>query len=70
VYVLTKLGLVTPAFLRHYRRHAIVLMAVLAAVLTPTPDPLTMILVLLPMVGLYEVGIVLSWLAVRSRGKS
>ena len=67
VFVLTKLHLVTPAFLRHYRRHAIVLMAVLAAVLTPTPDAFTLILVLAPMVVLYELGIVLSWLAVRSR---
>jgi sec-independent protein translocase protein TatC len=70
VFVLTKLNLVTPAFLRHYRRHAIVLRAVLAAVLTPTPDPLTMILVLAPMVVLFEFGIVLSWFAVRSRNES
>jgi sec-independent protein translocase protein TatC len=67
IFVLAKLNLVTPAFLRHYRRHAIVIMATLAAVLTPTPDPLTMVLVLVPMILLYELGIVLAWLAARGK---
>jgi sec-independent protein translocase protein TatC len=40
-------------------------MALLSAVLTPTPDPLTMLLVLLPMLLLYELGIVLAWFATR-----
>jgi sec-independent protein translocase protein TatC len=63
VFILAKLNIVTPAFLRHYRRHAIVLMAVAAAVLTPTPDPWTMLIVLAPMVLLYEFGIILARIA-------
>jgi sec-independent protein translocase protein TatC len=69
IFVLAKLNLVTPPFLRHYRRHAIVLMALLSAVLTPTPDPLTMMLVLFPMVLLYELGIILAWFATRGSAR-
>jgi sec-independent protein translocase protein TatC len=60
VFLLAKLRIVTPQRMAHYRRHAIVLLAVLAAVLTPTPDPFTMLLVLAPMWLLYELGIVLA----------
>lgn len=60
VYLFAKLGIVTPAFLSRYRKHAILLLAVLAAVMTPTPDPFTMLMVLIPMVLLYEVGILLA----------
>jgi len=60
VYILSKLGIVSPAFLTRYRRHAIVVLSVLAAVLTPTPDPFTMFIVLIPMILLYELGILLA----------
>jgi len=60
VYLLAKLGIVSPLLLRRYRRHAILLMAVLAAIMTPTPDPFTMLMVLSPMVLLYELGILLA----------
>ncbi|MBI2845540.1 MAG: twin-arginine translocase subunit TatC [Chloroflexi bacterium] len=60
IFFLAKIGIVTPAFLSHYRRHAIVLIAVIAAVITPTPDPFNMMLVMLPLWGLYEVGILLA----------
>jgi sec-independent protein translocase protein TatC len=63
VYLLAKLGILSPAFMAHYRRHAIVLLAVFAAVLTPTPDPFTMFIVLIPMVLLYELGILLARIA-------
>lgn len=56
VHFLTRMGIVGPEFLRRYRRHAIVVLAILAAVITP-PDAFSMILVLLPLYGLYEVGI-------------
>jgi len=59
VYFLTRIGLITPAFLRRYRRHAIVLLAVVAAIITP-PDLFSMILVMLPLYGLYELSIFLS----------
>lgn len=56
VFLATKLGILSPQAMSRYRRHAIVAMAILAAVLTPTPDPFTMLLVLAPMIILYELG--------------
>lgn len=60
VYILAKIGIVTPAFMAHYRRYFIIVAAILAAVLTPTPDPFTMFMVLIPMLLLYEMGILMS----------
>lgn len=59
VHFLTRMGLVGPEFLRRYRRHAIVVLAVLAAVITP-PDIFSMVLVLVPLYGLYEFSIRIS----------
>ncbi len=56
VQLLTCMGLLTAAAMRRYRRHAIVVLAVLAALVTP-PDAFSMLLVLLPLAGLYEYGI-------------
>ncbi|MCX6136506.1 MAG: twin-arginine translocase subunit TatC [Ignavibacteriales bacterium] len=59
-FFLTKLGLLTPAFMRKYRRHAIVVILIIAAVVTPTPDMVTQSLLAAPMILLYEVGILVS----------
>ncbi|MDR2893844.1 MAG: twin-arginine translocase subunit TatC [Alistipes sp.] len=67
VYFLTRIGVVTPALLRRYRRHAIVGLAVAAAVITP-PDLFSMILVMMPLYGLYEFSIYLSARTLRSNG--
>jgi sec-independent protein translocase protein TatC len=64
--VLSKLGLISPAFLRKYRRHAIVLFFVFAAVLTP-PDPTTQVLLAIPLVLLYEVTIFISYIFAKKR---
>lgn len=56
VYFLAKSGLITPEFMRTYRRHAIVLILVLSAVITP-PDVASQILVSLPILVLYEISI-------------
>lgn len=56
IYYLTRMGLVSSAFLRKYRRHALVLLMVVAAVITP-PDIFSLILVSLPLYGLYELSI-------------
>ncbi len=56
VYFLTRMGVVSPEFLKKYRKHAIVLLALLSALITP-PDMLSMILVMLPLVLLYELSI-------------
>jgi sec-independent protein translocase protein TatC len=60
VFILAKLRVVSAERMAHFRRHAVILLAVLAAVLTPTPDPFTMFLVLGPMILLYELGILLA----------
>ena len=62
-YFLSKLGLLTPAFMRHYRRHAIVTILIISAIVTPTPDIVTQVLLALPMVVLYEVSILISKLS-------
>jgi sec-independent protein translocase protein TatC len=59
-YFLSKLGFLTPAFMRHYRRHAIVVILIIAAVVTPTPDIITQSLLAAPMFLLYEVSIFVS----------
>lgn len=56
VHTLTRTGLLTPEWLRRYRRHAILVLALLAALITP-PDAASMVLVLLPLYGLYELSI-------------
>lgn len=59
VYIFTKLGIVTPDFLRKYRKHAIVAVLILAAVITP-PDLISQIIVSIPIILLYEIGIIVS----------
>lgn len=59
VYFLTKLGLITPKFLKKYRRHALVAVLVLSAIITP-PDVSSQILLAVPLMILYEFSIVIS----------
>lgn len=56
-WMLARLGLVTPSFMRRYRRHAIVVIVVAAAIITPTSDAFTLLVVSLPMWMLYELSI-------------
>ncbi len=67
VVILTSLGLVTPAFLRAKRRHAIVLITILASILSPGDFISVTLLLMAPLVLLYEVSIVLSTMVVRRR---
>ncbi len=67
IMFLTMLGLVSPAKLRAWRSYAIVINAVVAAVLTPTPDPGTMMLMMVPLVLLYEISIIASIPIARKR---
>jgi len=64
-YFLTKLGLLTPKFMRAYRRHAIVAILIISAIVTPTPDILTQSLLAAPMILLYEISIFISKFAQR-----
>ena len=56
-WLLSKLGLVTKTFFRQYRKHAVVVLLVLSAVITPTGDPFTLMIVFLPLYLLYELSI-------------
>jgi len=59
IFFLSHAGIVTPAVLKKYRRHAIIILFIIAALLTPA-DPFSMILVALPLLALYEVSIGIS----------
>ena len=59
MYFLTKVGLVTPKFLKKYRRLAIVVILIVAAIITP-PDPTTQFLIGVPLYILYEISIIIS----------
>ncbi|HUL35462.1 MAG TPA: twin-arginine translocase subunit TatC [Candidatus Eisenbacteria bacterium] len=69
IYFLTLFGIVTPGFLWKNSRYAILIIAVVAAVVTPTPDATTMLVFMLPMIALYFAGILVSAVAVRKRRK-
>lgn len=58
-YILSKLGLITPAIMRTYRKHALVVILVLSALITPA-DPWSQILVAIPVFFLYEISILIS----------
>lgn len=59
-FFLSKLGILTPTFMRKYRRHAIVIILVLAAILTPGADPVSQVILAVPLVLLYEISIFIS----------
>ena len=59
-FFLSKLGILTPKFMRTYRRHAIVIILVLAAFLTPGADPVSQVILAVPLVLLYEISIFIS----------
>ena len=66
VFILSFIGLLTPAFMRHYRRYAIVIILVLSAFITP-PDPVSLVLMSIPLLVLYELSIGVSWLVNRKK---
>jgi sec-independent protein translocase protein TatC len=67
--LLARIGLVNSRQLSKGRRFALVAIAILAAVITPTPDAFNMLIVMAPLLVLYELGIFLAWLAGRARLK-
>ncbi len=69
MFLLAKLGLVTPRKMREFRKYAILLIFVAAAVITPSSDPFNMAIVAGPLMLLYEFGILISYLFARSKPK-
>jgi sec-independent protein translocase protein TatC len=68
VWILSKIGLLTPKFMRKYRRHAILVILILSAVITP-PDVFSMVLMAIPLLALYELSISISARVKRKRDK-
>ena len=68
VYFLTKAGIVTPEFLKTYRKHAIVVILILSALITP-PDVISQLLMCFPLLLLYEISIFISNTVKRKQDK-
>lgn len=69
IYFLTQIGLMTPQFMRTYRKHATVIILIVAAVITPSPDVTSQLLVAFPLYLLYELSIFVSMYVVRKAEK-
>jgi sec-independent protein translocase protein TatC len=67
LFFMTKIGLVTPRKLARMRRYAIVVCFIVAAIITPTPDAFTQTMMAIPMIILYEIGIIVSKFAGRKK---
>lgn len=70
IFVLARIGLVTPGFLMRKFKYAILVSFIVAAIITPTPDVVTQSLLALPMLGLYLLGVAVAWLFGRPRRTS
>lgn len=66
IYILAKIGFVTSAFLKRYWRHALVVILIVAAIITPTTDPISLCIVTVPLYLLYQAGI---WITIRVEKK-
>ncbi len=67
IFFLSVFGIVTPKFLWKNFRYAIAIISIVAAIVTPTPDAMTMLIFMAPMIGLYFVGIAVSAVVTRRR---
>ena len=63
-FLFSSIGIITPNFLRRFRREAIMVTVILSAIITP-PDPISLIIMSIPMVILYEISILVSWISNR-----
>ena len=64
--ILSSIGILTPAFMRHYRRHSIIVILLVSSFITP-PDPVSMLIMFFPLALLYEASIGVSWLVNKKR---
>jgi len=69
IYFLSKIGLITPNFLKKYRKHALVIVLILSAIITP-PDVASQIIVTIPILILYEVSIYVSKMVIKKQEKN
>jgi sec-independent protein translocase protein TatC len=68
IYFLTKLGLVSPEFLRKYRKYAIVIVLIVAAIVTP-PDVVSQVIVAIPMLLIFEMSVIISSIVYKKKNK-
>ena len=68
IYFLTKVGIVTPEFLRKYRKFALVIVLILSAIITP-PDIASQVIVSVPVLILYELSIYISKWVIRKQNR-
>jgi sec-independent protein translocase protein TatC len=69
VMFLAKIGIITPKFLRKYRKHAFVVIIIAAAIITPSTDPFSLTLVTIPLYALYEASIFIASRVYKEREK-
>ncbi len=69
IAILARLGIISPKQLRSFWRYAIVIIAVLSAIITPTPDPFNMAIVMVPLLLLYGLGIIFAHFTYRKRDR-
>lgn len=69
-WVLARMGLITPSFLRTYRKYAYVALLVIAAIITPSPDWGSQLIVVVPLVLLYELSIIIAARVTRKQEKA
>ena len=67
IFVLARIGLVTPGFLLRHFKYAVLISFVAAAIITPTPDVMSQTMLALPMLALYILGVVVAWAFGRPR---
>ncbi len=66
-FVLSQVGILTPSFMREYRKHALIVILLVAAIITPSPDVISQLLVAFPLFGLYEISIIVSGRVLRKK---
>lgn len=69
IYFLAKIGLITPEFLKKYRKHALVVVLILAAIITP-PDVASQVIVAIPILILYEISIKVAAIVIKRQEKN
>ena len=69
IFFLTKIGIVTPTFLRKSRKHAVIIILIIGAIVTPSADPLSQALISIPLYLLYEISIFISAGVIRKKEK-
>jgi sec-independent protein translocase protein TatC len=67
IFILSLFGIVTPKFLLRNFRYAMLIITIVAAIVTPTPDATTMLIFMAPMVALYFVGVFVSYMVLRNK---